>query len=243
MEVLRWGSASHLSEAAFPACRLQPGAGVFGLTSERKASFRSNKGAEASGTQAGRRTPSPHVLGSPPPGLSCSRGVLFSPRASLSSGPFCRTKQKGKVLSRWFLWGCHRAPGHALAWGRPQTRPVVTVFRSLTGRLKPGMFSEPITCVSWASESFFPAGEAAPLLVDFRPLHPPAAPHSPTPSSVHHRKRLARRPGQGPLWSFPASAAQAGFQSDSRKASAASTQGHTCPGSPELPSAPGEGQL
>lgn len=85
-----------------------PACGVFGLTSERKAPFRSNTGAgEASGTQAGHRTPSPPVLGSPPPGLSCSWGIFFSPCPSFSSGPFSHTKQKRKVLSRLFLCGRH----------------------------------------------------------------------------------------------------------------------------------------
>ena len=92
-----------------------PACGVFGLTSERKAPFRSNTGAgEASGTQAGHRTPSPPVLGSPPPGLSCSWGIFFSLCPSFSSGPFSHTKQKRKVLSRLFLCGRHHRVGEAV---------------------------------------------------------------------------------------------------------------------------------
>lgn len=70
---------------------LQPPAwGVFGLTSERKASFRSNTGAgEASRTQAGRRTPLPTwswaalLLDSPAPGVFSSVLILLSPPALL----------------------------------------------------------------------------------------------------------------------------------------------------------------
>ena len=109
-----------------------PAWGVFGLVSERKASLRSDTGAgEASRAQAGRRTPLPTrsraalPLGSPAP------GVFFCPRPSFSSGPFCCAKQRRKALSVLPLWGRHRVsqetgPGRALAWGRLQTRAVMT---------------------------------------------------------------------------------------------------------------------
>lgn len=77
-------------------------------------------------------------------------------------------------------------------------------------------------------------------------------PTPPAPSAVHHRGRLASRPGQSPLWLYPASATQASFPSNSRKALAASTRGQTHPRSPQAAlrrgvapasSGPGEGQL
>ena len=103
-----------------------------------------------------------------------------------------------------------------------------------------------ITLYHFLGNGFLSLSETLPILfwaLFFCHLPIPQSPTPPTPSAVHHRERLARRPGQGPLWSFPTSAAPAGFQSHSRKAPAASTGGHTCPGSSELPSAPGERQL
>ena len=237
--MLRWRSTSHLSEAAFPACRLQPGACLVSPQKEKPRSEAPRELEKQAEHRQAHRTPSPPVLGSPPPGFSCSRGVFFS-------GPFCRTKQKRKVLSRLFLCGRrHRVsqetgPGTCTRLGKTADPP---------GDDHAGLGSCPACSLSPSPVS---AGRRShPFLQGRLPPYrrwTSALPHllhptPPTPSAVHHRERLARRPGQGPLWSFPTSAAPAGFQSHSRKAPAASTGGHTCPGSSELPSAPGERQL
>ena len=183
------------------------------------------------------------------PGAAERRGRTrggWGKRGAARSGPFCRTKQKRKVLSRLFLCGRrHRVsqetgPGTCTRLGKTADPP---------GDDHAGLGSCPACSLSPSPVS---AGRRShPFLQGRLPPYrrwTSALPHllhptPPTPSAVHHRERLARRPGQGPLWSFPTSAAPAGFQSHSRKAPAASTGGHTCPGSSELPSAPGERQL
>lgn len=134
VEVLRWGSASHLSEAAFPACRLQPGVCLV-LPQKEKPRSEATRELEKQAEHRQAIEHPPHLswaallLDCPAPGVFSSLCVLLSPL-----GPSPTQSRKGKCLAGCFsvavITGCHRrrGPGRALAWGRPQTRPVMTML-------------------------------------------------------------------------------------------------------------------
>ena len=111
-----------------------PAWGVFGLTSERKASLRSNTGSgEASRTQAGRRTPLPTRswaalrLDSPAPGRFLLSAPFFLLRALLLHEAEKESAERAASLGpSQGVTG--DGLGRALAWGRPQTRAVMTVL-------------------------------------------------------------------------------------------------------------------
>ena len=85
VEVLRWGSASHLSEAAFPAPAASLGCVWSHLRKKSLAQKQHRSWRSKQNTGRPSNTPPDPVLGSPPPGFSCSRA--FSSVRTLLSPP------------------------------------------------------------------------------------------------------------------------------------------------------------